>query len=112
MWLGHTAFDLSTACRFTFLTCPLLTSSRQVMSGKRPNNGERQQSARSRLTNRTDWNDEYSLAGPQPRQPRADPHNTYYAEGYREMNPSMENHYEDSTPGFSLARTFPHQVRF
>lgn len=28
------------------------------------------------------------------------------------MNPLMDNHYEDPNPSFSLARTFPHQVRF
>ncbi|KJX98796.1 aquaporin-like protein [Zymoseptoria brevis] len=69
---------------------------------------------RSTRTNKTS-NTDHNLAGPPsrphlPRTDRTDIHNTYYAQGYRALNPLMEN--TEPRPSFSLARTFPHQVRW
>lgn len=79
------------------------------MSGSiRPPTGGRTQTARTAATANTYQNDNYTLAGPPP--PGYDPHTTYFDEGYREANPWMDN--EKDNGSFSLARTFPHTVRW
>ncbi|SMQ55134.1 unnamed protein product [Zymoseptoria tritici ST99CH_3D1] len=80
----------------------------------RPPNAPRKSTMRSTRTNKTS-NTAHNLAGPPSRPPlprtdRTDAHNTYYAQGYRALNPLMEN--SEPRPSFSLARTFPHQVRW
>lgn len=90
--------------------------------GGRPAGGGRQTIARStrtagtlnrRTTTNTNYGSDYTLAGP-PSQGQAppgyDPHQTYFQEGYRDLNPWMET--QQHHPSFSLARTFPHNVRW
>lgn len=52
----------------------------------------------------------YSLAGPPAPPPRYDQHQTYYDEGYLDLNPWMQQ--EDEGPNFTLARNFPRIVRW
>jgi hypothetical protein len=52
----------------------------------------------------------YSLAGPPAPPPRYDQHQTYYDEGYLDLNPWMQQ--EDDGPNFTLARNFPRIVRW
>lgn len=52
----------------------------------------------------------YSLSGPPAPPPRYDQHQTYYDEGYLDVNPWMRQ--EDDGPNFTLARNFPRIVRW
>jgi hypothetical protein len=52
----------------------------------------------------------YSLSGPPAPPPRYDQHQTYYDEGYLDLNPWMQQ--EDDGPNFTLARNFPRIVRW
>ncbi|GAB7327550.1 hypothetical protein MBLNU13_g11412t1 [Cladosporium sp. NU13] len=52
----------------------------------------------------------YSLSGPPAPPPRYDQHQTYYDEGYLDLNPWMRE--EDDGPNFTLARNFPRIVRW
>ncbi|CAK3967190.1 aquaporin-like protein [Lecanosticta acicola] len=79
------------------------------MSGsQRPPNGGRLQTAQTTATQNAYNNDNYTLAGPP--HPGYDPSSTYFDEGYREANPWMETDRDEGS--FSLARTFPHTVRW
>lgn len=80
----------------------------------RPPNQQRQSTFRTVGTARTDRPNgevDYSMAGPpQQTQTNIDPHNTYYEEGYHQINPQMSR--ANPQPNFSLASTFPHKVRW
>lgn len=52
----------------------------------------------------------YSLSGPPAPPPRYDQHQTYYDEGYLDLNPWMQQ--EEDGPNFTLARNFPRIVRW
>ena len=76
---------------------------------QRPTGQNTRQTTRTRDNLRR--NENINIAGPKvQQQPRFDPHNTHFEDGYREQNPWSHNEGQNSE--FSLAGTFPHKVRW
>lgn len=81
-------------------------------TARQGSNVNRQQSNTSSTRTSTRHGDNINLAGPPERSRRRDVHQTFIEEGYRDLNPWMQEDEEQQNSDFSLAGTFPHKIRF